>query len=163
MTIHRPNFYGPLSPEMLEDLEQNSGVELPREYRQFLLEHNGGVPEPRWFVVPGDEEFDGEAAERPFACFFALHHRPWNDDTPEGALGFPLQAAWRDFEGAMLMSNVVPIGKDESGSYICIAHHGPERGQVLYFDHDYDTLRPLAVDFPSFLAMLHVYPGDEEA
>jgi len=165
MTINRSNHYGPLSPETLHDLEENSGVELPGEYRQFLLEHNGGVPEPCWFVVPGDDEFDGdegEEVERPFACFFALHDRPWSDDTPEGALGFPLQAAWSDFEDTVLMSNVVPIGKDQSGSYVCIAHQGPERGQVFYFDHDYDTLRPLAADFPSFLAALHEHEVEAE-
>ncbi len=154
MTIQHSNFYGPLAFDKLQAMEQSLGAELPAEYRQFLLEHNGGVPDPDCFIVPGDEEYDGEPSERQMACFFAIHDHEWSDQTPEGSLGYPLQEAWRDFRAELPGSQVVPIGKDWNGSYICLGYRGEECGRVFYYDHEYEELRPLAEDFRAFLTLL---------
>ena len=154
MTIQHSNFYGPLIIDRLQMAEQTLGMELPTQYRQFLLEHNGGIPDPSCFIVPGDEEYDRVSSERQMACFFALHDQEWNDDTPEGSLGFPLQEAWNDFQRDVPKSDAVPIGKDWNGSYICLSYRGEEQGRVFFYDHDYEELRPLAEDFPAFLLTL---------
>lgn len=152
--IQRSNFYGSLASERLAAMERTLGAELPASYRQFLLEHNGGIPDPNCFIVPGDEDFDGETSERQMACFFAIHDQKWNDNTPEGSLAYPLQEAWQNFQTEVPESQVIPIGKDWNGSYICLGYVGQKQGQVFFYDHDYDTLRPLATDFPSFIEAL---------
>ena len=50
----------PVSPDWLREIEQRLGVQLPAEYRSFLLASNGGEPSPGWFHYGND---DGEWAE----------------------------------------------------------------------------------------------------
>lgn len=50
----------PVSPDSLREIEQRLGVQLPAEYRSFLLASNGGEPSPGWFHY-GDD--DGDWAE----------------------------------------------------------------------------------------------------
>jgi hypothetical protein len=37
-------------------LERQLGVKLPDDYRQFLVDHNGGRPSKRCFCIPGDSD-----------------------------------------------------------------------------------------------------------
>ncbi|WP_369012135.1 SMI1/KNR4 family protein [Erwinia pyrifoliae] len=40
---------GVLSEQELVSLENQLGVNLPKDYREFLKKHNGGYPEPDGF------------------------------------------------------------------------------------------------------------------
>jgi hypothetical protein len=141
--------FGPLTEGRLAAFEAEVGAALPDEFRAFLLRHNGGVPDREAFDVPGED-----GGERPFHCFFALHDGPWDDSTSEGSQGFPLQAALADFRGEGGPHDVLPIGKDWSGSYVCIGLAGTDRGRVLYYDHEMERLVPLADSLSAFLAGL---------
>ena len=155
-TILRSNIYGPLTVEMLEDFERELKAQLPDDYRAFLLQHNGGTPQPACFLAP-DDPLEGDASpqsEREVVCFFALHHNAWDDSTEEGSLAFPLQEAWRDLAAEQPESNLLPIGKDWSGNYICLKYAGQERGQVLFYDHEYEVATSLADTFEVFLVGL---------
>lgn len=147
-TLHA-NQFGPLTESRLTTFESELGSALPDEYRAFLLRFNGGVPDREAFDVPGEE-----GGERPFHCFFALHDGPWDDSTPEGSQGFPLQAALADFRADGGSADVLPIGKDWSGSYVCVGLAGANRGRVLYWDHEMEQLVPLAGTLAEFLAGL---------
>jgi hypothetical protein len=46
---------GKLDAAVLASAEDELGVTLPEPYRTFLLEHNGGVPEPSCFTVAHEE------------------------------------------------------------------------------------------------------------
>jgi hypothetical protein len=143
------NRFGPLSETRLAAFEAELGIALPEEYRAFLLQHNGGVPSRVTFDVPGED-----GGERPFHCFFAVHDGPWDDSTPEGSQGFPLQAALADFRDETGRDDVLPVGKDWSGSYVCIGLAGDDRGRVLYYDHEMEQFVPLADTLSRFLAGL---------
>ncbi|GIX05004.1 MAG: hypothetical protein KatS3mg114_0873 [Planctomycetaceae bacterium] len=149
LEIRDANRYGPLSAERVATFERELGTTLPDEYRVFLLRHNGGVPDRETFDVPGED-----GGERPFHCFFALHDGPWDDSTAEGSQGFPLQAAFADYRVDGGPADVLPIGKDWSGSYVCVGLAGADRGRVLYWDHDMEQLVPLADTLAAFLAGL---------
>jgi hypothetical protein len=147
--IRDANRFGPLTEDRLAAFESELGTTLPDEYRAFLLRHNGGVPEQETFDVPGED-----GGERPFHCFFALHDNPWDDSTPEGSQGFPLQAALADFRTDGGPADVLPVGKDWNGSYVCVGLTGADRGRVLYWDHEMEQLVPLANTLAEFLAGL---------
>jgi hypothetical protein len=149
--IRGANRFGPLTEGRLLAFESELGAVLPDEYRAFLLSHNGGVPEREVFDVPGED-----GGERPFHCFFALHDGPWDDSTSEGSEGFPLQAALADFRADGGPADVLPVGKDWSGSYVCVDLAGAGRGRVLYCDHDMERLVPLAGSLSEFLAGLRI-------
>jgi hypothetical protein len=40
-----------LSPASIERAEMELGVTFPQEYREFMLAHNGGEPDPSFFVL----------------------------------------------------------------------------------------------------------------
>ena len=53
------DFAGPaLAPQRLAELEQQLGAPLPEDYRQFLLQSNGGIPSRKSFLVGPDVERD---------------------------------------------------------------------------------------------------------
>lgn len=149
VSITNANQFGPLNEERLVRFERDLGMALPEEYRTFLLRYNGGIPDREEFDVPGED-----GGERPFHCFFALHDGPWDDSTSEGSVGFPLQAALADFRSEGGQKDVLPVGKDWSGSYVCIGLAGYERGRILYYDHDMEELLPLADSLSTFLTGL---------
>lgn len=60
MPAHLNNPGSPVSPDKVREIEQRLGVELPAEYRSFLLASNGGEPSPGWFHYGID---DGDWAE----------------------------------------------------------------------------------------------------
>ena len=47
--INQANLYGHLSPEKLIEFETEFDINLPPEYRDFLLKYNGGNPSPSFF------------------------------------------------------------------------------------------------------------------
>jgi hypothetical protein len=147
--IRDANRFGTLTEERLAAFERVLGAALPEEYRTFLLRHNGGLPERETFDVPGED-----GGERPFHCFFALHDGPWEDSTPEGSAGFPLQAALADFRAEVGRTDALPVGKDWGGSYVCVGLSGEQRGWVLYHDHETGQMVPLAPNLSAFLAAL---------
>jgi len=146
VSVGEANRFGPLTEERLAAFENELGATLPDEYRAFLLRHNGVVPDRETFDVPDEED-----GERPFHCFFPLHDGPWDDSTPEGSQGFPLQAALADFRSEGGRADVFPVGKDWSGSYVCVGLAGADRGRVLFYDYDMERLIVLAGSLSEFL------------
>ncbi len=152
MNILHSNEYGSLDESALGAFEGEIGSRLPDEYRTFLLRHNGGVPDPACFLAPDDPFEEGsERSERELFCLFALHDGAWNDDTPEGSRGFPLQEAWRDLVAERGERDLLPVGRDLSGNYVCV---GLLDGSVSFYDHDYEVAVPLGEGFEAFLAAL---------
>ena len=45
--------YPPLKEDDIVAAERQLGISLPADYRNFLLKHNGGYPEPDAFPISG--------------------------------------------------------------------------------------------------------------
>lgn len=90
-------------------MEARLGASLPASYREFLLRHNGGLPEPpffgQWmldrFLIIGDEPE-------------SIRH-----------LWYMLELRRED-----LPADVIPVAVEQSGDDICIALAGENRGRV---------------------------------
>lgn len=54
MTTHLTSAGPPPSPAELDAIERQLRVQLPADYRTFLLKHNGGTPTPGWFCRDED-------------------------------------------------------------------------------------------------------------
>lgn len=46
----------PTTAKQIAELEKETGFDLPHDYKQFLLENNGGVPENTLFSIPDCNE-----------------------------------------------------------------------------------------------------------
>jgi hypothetical protein len=132
--------YGPLSQARLAAFESRFGITLPDEYRHFLIQTNGGVP--------NRQVFDGNYLVR---VFFGLHRGP----RPER-----LQWACRTYGGRM-PSEIIPVGSDPFGNVFCVGVREGYQGKVYFWSHEqegdedepatWDNVRPIAESFNSFL------------
>lgn len=149
--ILNANPYGMLSADFLSEFESEIGIVLPKDYRQFLLQNNGGKPVPDFFWI--DRHKDGSRV----CQFYGLHSESrvfsLRTCTRENRFGIP--------------SSMLPIGDDGMGNYLCLGISADNLGWVFFLDHDlhpYDNpesmigIRKLANSFTGFLNNLEKSP-----
>ncbi len=139
-----------LSLEKLQELEKRLAIRLPHQYRDFLLQHNGGTPNPNLFdCVDGGGSF--------VQSFLAIQ-----------------EGAHSNFEGyfialkatsKVLPDNIVAVAKDGFGNLVCLSFVGEDAGAVYFWDHErqakepsYKNLHLIAPTFNEFLASLYAKP-----
>ena len=124
------------------------GVDLPSDFREFLLEYNGGTPNPNEFVCSQGVP-EGNSCVR---HFYKVRGK--------GSIEWDL----RHFSDGM-PPDLLGIGCDPFGKRICIGLKGERRGSVFFWDHEgyellgsdepiHDVYR-LADSFAEFLEGLH--------
>jgi hypothetical protein len=159
VTINGSRPAGPASESLLAEFEKRIGHPLSVEYREFLLRHNGGTPEPNGFSF----SLDGVPQEASVMCFFPLRDLSLEkvDDSYEGLKTWPLHSAWADLQHDLehlyddeSSDRLLPIGTDGSGNYLALVLDGSERGRVVFFDHETAERVWLADDFGRFLETL---------
>jgi hypothetical protein len=106
----------------IRSLEQKVGYSLPDDYRQFLLQYNGGVPKPECF------EFITSSGEEDslVRVFYSL-----NGNDPY----YDLLSTVFETEGD-IPESCLPIGEDPFGNLILLELSGNYRGQVYFWDHE---------------------------
>jgi len=154
MQVQNANRFGALPLQRLEQFEALLGTRLPDEYRQFLLQHNGGKPTPSVFMISADE---GDAM---------LHHVYGLHDGP---LHIRLDRARQTYLDRMPRS-LFPIADDPGGNAICLGISGNERGKVYFWDHEmeadegdeptFENVYLVAESFASFLKSLKDLPKE---
>lgn len=126
--------------------ESELGTHLPGDYRAFLLQHNGGVPETNDFDLPSG---GGSGVN----LFYGL-----------SGLTDPVQPSDLRAERKRMVGRVpghiLPIGDAEGGNLVCISLSGQDRGAVYFWDHEeeaeeeespsYQNLFKLADNFSDF-------------
>lgn len=149
IVVQDANRDGPLAEEQLQAFEQELGVELPREYRDFLKAYHGGVPQPNQFWI-----FRGTWRSQ-IEQLYGLEDGPASLRT------------WRLNREANIPEDLLAIGQDEKGNFICIGLSGADRGVLYFLDHE---LRPrvdpepregivrLSDSFDEFLGILEALP-----
>lgn len=124
-----------VSIEDVQALEYKYEIELPEDYKHFLLNNNGGIPD-RVYYIEND-------ADLVVNFFLSL-----------GSEKYSLEEyieAWRE-EG--LSGEFVPIGEDAFGNLICIACKGNKKGQLYFWNHEFPEIRLIAPSFNHLLLNL---------
>lgn len=145
MEIINANQFGSLSQNRLEEFEKRIQSTLPQDYRDFLLQYNGGKPDPSFFwIVP---EKDGSEIER----FYGIHNQTWYSlETYAGEQRYGLPPS------------MLPIANDGTSNFICLGISIQQYGEVYFIDHELHGFQPgsvegiikLANSFSDFLALL---------
>lgn len=127
------------SRRCVEEFEQEIGVQLPEDYRRFLLTYNGGEPVDGEFQVPG-WGFSVVHFFYGLGTGFDAYNLDWSRETFEDV--FP--------------DSITPIACDPGGCLVCLGVQGRSRGKVYFWDRGQmlDELALLAPDFDSFVANL---------
>ena len=144
----------------LERVAREVGLRAPREYQAFLLNYNGGVPQPGQFLLEGDEPEE----HREVHWLFRI-----GSGGPGGNL--PLEQVVANLRRARAPSlvddDLLLIGEavtQDDMLFIGIA--GNSQGHVCYFNdythfsYDPKNLNEIAPSFGQFLAMLGNYDPD---
>lgn len=146
MYIRSDKRWGPVEEQTVASFEARNRIELPVDYRAFLLAHHGGVPDPSFYwVVPDDW---GSSIE-------SLYGFSEN--------GYRLQEYLDARDSIGVAPDMLVIGDDGCGSFLSIGILGPRRGQVFYIDHEFSVREPqrerfLACGFKRFTDQLCVGP-----
>jgi hypothetical protein len=114
------NPYGPLSPNQLDDFEKRNFMHLPSDYRNFLLQNNGGRPVPSFFWIKPYE--DGTGVYQ----FYGLHNGP-----PHLCI-----ATYVNDERFGIPNLILPIGDDGIGNSLCLGVSSSNQGKIFFLDHE---------------------------
>lgn len=140
----------PLSKEQIEVVEKRMGIRLPDDYKEFLMQFNGGQPEPATFDFTG---VDGCENDSVVNNFLSIHDG--KEDNFEIDYFFYTK-------NKRIPDNVAPIARDPAGNLICICLSGSNRGKIYFWDHELEFEKPgpsnlayIAKSFSEFFSMLH--------
>jgi hypothetical protein len=146
----------PVSALQLAQIEKSLDLQLPAEYRSFLLRTNGGVPDPNGFryTVVDEEEGTRRRCKAKVARFW-----PAAELRAPGGEATSMEAYQRDlFFG--FPDWLLPIAHVEDameGGMVCVAIKGKRQGRIYFWpeqEFGEDTLHRVADSFGSFLALL---------
>lgn len=109
-----------ISEQELANFEREYGIKLPQQYRQFLLDYNGGRPEHC------DFNFKGSTNGSQLLGFFGIGSR------------IDVRKELRTYNGR-LPAAWFPVASDAGGNLICICLSGPNYGKVFFWDHEMES------------------------
>ncbi len=149
--IVNSNPFGKLVVDKLAEFEAKAGVHLPNDYKDFLLQYNGGKPIPSFFWIISRE--DGSSVYQ----FYGLYSEsnPISINTFKGDVNYGIP------------DSMLPIGDDGTGNFICIGISAENIGNIYFLDHDkhsyhnpnsLDGTTKLADSFNDFLFSLTESP-----
>ncbi len=130
-------------------LEHKLGIALPEDYRDFILQYNGGQPKSCVFSYKG---VDGFKSQSVINWFHAIYDGEENN----------FESTYLFYaENGRIPPNIAPIASDPGGNMICISISGNDRGMVYFWDHElessYSGVKNLALlsnSFSNFLTLL---------
>lgn len=138
MKIKQLNSFGELTPDRLARFEREHILRLPEDYRQFLLEYNGGIPGP-------EDTIDFEGGSSDLQCLYGI-----SDGDNVASLERNLEdiKEWGIDEG-------LPIGHDFFGNFFLLSVQSGREGQVFFWDHDLGDMLLVAASFTEFTEKLY--------
>jgi cell wall assembly regulator SMI1 len=109
----------PVTEAKLAQLEKQIGATLPQQYREFLLQNNGGRPVPNTFR---DEKrtFSSDVEK-----FFGVGTTGQSWD-----LLAQLQQSREE-----LPAELMPVARDEEGNIVCLVIKGSSKGKIYFQDN----------------------------
>ena len=140
--VNIEKIHGNLSIGNLESFERNQNVTLPKDYRDFLLEYNGGYPNPSTYKI------SDELGESVLNILYGI-----------GSMYDNLEKKYDVFD-EILEKGFIPIGDDPSGNHICIGMSKEYFGQIFHWAHDekqdeMESMYFLSTYFNKFLDSLY--------
>ena len=114
--IESANEFGRLSLLELNEFEQVNGKKLPQDYRDFLLEFNGGMPNPNSNVK----------LDRVVLYILGMHNGDYYASLYKHI----------DMFAGRLPFSTFPIATDPFGNLYLMSLHSENYGQIFFWDHE---------------------------
>ncbi|MBC1359129.1 SMI1/KNR4 family protein [Listeria booriae] len=132
MKLSNPN--GKIKEDDIQKFESINGFVLPKAYRLFLLENNGGETEPSTFFISENEGISV------LNSFFGL------GDIYENLQDFV------EIYDERLPDGFIPIGNDPAGNVICVSINESSSDNIYFWDHEQEIENPNEMSNVFFLA-----------
>lgn len=141
MEIRHSNEFGKLRIQDIVDFEEANDIKLPEDYKQFLIEHNGGRPYPCISpVVKIDVQWIYGMVQEPYYASLFQHIAMFQGRIP----------SW-----------YFPIANDSGGNLYLMSLYHENFGLIAFWDHEgetdgdadqyFDNMRTVANSFTEFL------------
>jgi SMI1 / KNR4 family (SUKH-1) len=120
-----------LTEDELAAAERQLGVNLPDDYRSFMLRYNGGQPEPDGFDViwRDDRECGQDWRTSTLSWFLSLDERRGYNLLKYNQPGF----------AGRIPRGTIAIAVDAGGNLILLALEGPYAGRILFWVREYEV------------------------
>jgi hypothetical protein len=129
----------------VDEFAINQSLQLPLEYRDFLVRSNGGKPNAKVRLV----ELSSGRPLTSIRYFFALSTVNY----------FSLEWHYDSYRGR-IPSGLLPIAVDSGGNLICLALSGEAAGAVYFWDHESEGSQgKLPLVTKSFGELLQLFGG----
>lgn len=150
--INDSNRFGSLNSDNLDKFESNHSLTLPKEYRTFLLTHNGGAPEPSNVkIIESDVQW-----------IYGIHN---------GENWASLEQHIKTYENR-LPSKTLPIANDSCGNIYLLSLRNDSFGEIWFWDHEnesdeiadeyFENTTKVNLSFPEFLSELYEWISPSE-
>lgn len=135
-----------ISESELDKISSEIGLELPTDYKDFLLTYNGGSPEPDAFPIKGHEEGVGT-----LQIFFGI------DREIESSC---LKWNYEEYKDR-IPNSYLPIACSDTNDLICLVLSQNQYGSVVFWDamdevskDNLDNVYEIADSFTQLLELL---------
>lgn len=108
----------------LKMIEDKFGINLPKEYREFLISRNGGQPDPDSLPIIENGKLSDVAVRQ----FFKIGVK--------GDYSFEENFQIFKISEERLPVSLVPIGEDVFGNLFCISVGIDDYGKIYFWDHE---------------------------
>lgn len=137
--------YKKLTSKEIEHFERENRVKLPKRYKEFLLQWNGGYPEPSVFYISKEQ---GVSVLNKFYSIGDI-----DNDLVD----------YIDIYEYRLPDGFIPIADDPAGNAILLGTQDPYYEKIYFWDHEEEPQDPndmsnmyfLANDIDEFLDRLY--------
>jgi hypothetical protein len=119
--------YEPITSEKINNLENKTDINIPLNYKEFLLKNNGGYPKKRGFLYRVQTN-----GRRAVVNKFLGIHDGENNNLYKYLITYKIREK-------RLPSNLIPIANDPGGNLICLSINGEDVGKVYFWDHDLEA------------------------
>jgi hypothetical protein len=140
-----------LNHSQIEEVEKFVGLNFPTEYKEHLLEYNGGQCVPNVFSFYEN----GEITDSSIDWFLAIYDGEY-DNLKNYIENYKIKKKRLPF-------HILPIAHDPGGNLICISCGNDDIGNIYFWDHekevnyglandqDYSNLYLIAENFKEFI------------
>ncbi len=121
--------FGKATEAGIDSFQEKFNIRMPRDYKQFLLNINGGAPDKYWVPFEDDGDY--------ISHFYGIH---------DGDNWLKLEHAVKDFAEAEPI-RFIPVAISNGGNYFIMRINGENRGKIYFWDHDEEDFEPPTFDF----------------
>ncbi|MBQ7521917.1 MAG: SMI1/KNR4 family protein [Clostridia bacterium] len=119
-----------ISNSEISEAENRLGVKFSEEYKLFLLNTNGGIPEQD-MLYDFYDEVTGNENTSVIRQFYALNDEDWQNDI---VTIFNIM-----YQEQMIAKDMLPIADDPLGNIICLSLATYDYGTVYYLNHEFEN------------------------